>query len=488
MSSLARFVVLAASLLAFGCGSSPPPAPAAPPYAPTNGVDPANLVAQLPGYVDSYGKSWGETYRMSGYILVAQHDHILFQQGYGLADRGTKAAPDADTTFRVGSITKQFTAAAILRLAQEGKLAVTDPIGKLLPDYPAVGAKVTVRQLLEQTSGLPSYTDRDDMAEHKNRPHTPVQIMALFWDQPLEFTPGSQFRYSNSNYVVLGAIIEKVSGQPYGDYLRDHLFAPAGMTRTTAGDAPALANRALGYQRRGDALVEAEPLDMSFPYAAGNVRSTASDLLKWHRALSGGTILNAASRDELYRVGMGNYAAGWVIEERDGRRLVWHNGGIDGFHATFVRVPAADLVVIAWSNIFELSTDPIAMEAVRAAFGARLEPIHEDAKVALDPAVAPRLAGNYRLADGERERLAAMGLPVQVLDSIQTLEIGLLEGAIELHPIGQPPLSLVPKDAATYIHTAANLQVTFALDGTGPAPRLTIQQGPVKTEFVRADR
>jgi CubicO group peptidase (beta-lactamase class C family) len=270
------------------CGHSAQPKPAA-----------ASLDDVLTPYIESYGAHWGETHALSGFVLVTQHDRPIYQHAFGWSDREHHVAADADTSFRVGSVTKQFTAVAILMLQQDGKLHTTDPIATYLPDYPAVGAQITIHQLLTHTSGLPDYTYAPAFDASRDQPVTVAQLMAEFDDKPLDFAPGSQWAYSNSNYVVLGAIVEKLSGQPYAEFVRQHVLAPAGMTRSEIGDAVGVSDRALGYAPDGDHLAPAHAIDMSVAYAAGALRSTANDLVRWNRARAGVALLTHASNRDI---------------------------------------------------------------------------------------------------------------------------------------------------------------------------------------------
>jgi D-alanyl-D-alanine carboxypeptidase len=370
----ATVLALAASLAA--CGSPAAPKSPAEQAVGDLGVDLAGLNSKLPPFIDSVGA--GQPSRaFSGYVLVAQHDKPIFSRGYAVSDREKHTPNTADTSFRVGSVTKQFTAAAILRLEQDGKLSVNDPISKHLPEYPAVGKDVTIHQLLTHTSGIPSYTDDPAIMSRRAQRFTVPQLLALFWDKPLVFAPGSRFAYSNSGYIVLGAIIESASGKPYATYLAETLFLPAGMTRTVVGDAESATDRAEGYQLAGDKLEPADPIDMSVPYAAGAVRSTANDLVRWHRALEGDQILGAAAKAKLYKPALNDYAYGWVAKEVEQRPTVRHGGGIDGFSTMYWRVPAADLVVVAWSNVLGVAAEPVGHAAVVAALGGTPKPAEQ---------------------------------------------------------------------------------------------------------------
>jgi D-alanyl-D-alanine carboxypeptidase len=277
-------VWLIAAAIAWGAwgacgGASPAPEPPKPPVGDL-GVDVANLNAQLPPYLASIGAG-SQNRALSGYVLVAQHDQVLYGHGFGFADRAAQRAPTADTSFRTGSVTKQFTAAAILRLEQDGELTVEDPVGKHLPDYAGPGKDVTIHQLLTHTTGIPNYTAIEAVMARRGEPFTVRELLATFADQPLEFPPGTKFKYSNSNYAILGAIIERASGMPYRTYLAERLFKPAGLASTEVGDAAGAADRAEGYRIENGTAVPAKSIDMSLPFAAGAVRSTANDLMRW---------------------------------------------------------------------------------------------------------------------------------------------------------------------------------------------------------------
>jgi CubicO group peptidase (beta-lactamase class C family) len=448
------------------------------------GVDIASLTAQLPKFIDSV--SGGDERRaMSGYVLVAQHDQVIWSGAYGLADREKQRVPTANTSFRVGSVTKQFTAAAVLRLEQDGKLSVDDKVGRHLPEYPGPGKDVTIHQLLTHTAGVPNFTQDPAILARKAERWTTRQLLELFWDKPLEFEPGTKFQYSNGGYAVLGAIIEKASGMTYARYVADKLFAPAGMKRSVVGDAAGDDDRAEGYRIDGKTLAKADPIDMSLPFAAGAVRSTASDLVRWHRALMGDTVLGAAARDKLYRVAKDGYAYGWMVQELRGKRTVWHNGGIDGFHTIYWRVPEADLVVVAWSNVQELDVDPVGHAAVEAALGGKLKLIEPANKVPVDAALVARVVGMYALPDDTKAKLAAMKLPKEIIDTILTIEVTASEGGVTIKPNGQGAVELAPAEGGGFFDAAHGIRLRLELPASGPVQTIVLEQGPLAIPYRR---
>jgi beta-lactamase family protein len=215
---------------------------------------------------------------------------------------------------------------------------------------------------------------------------------------------------------------------------------------------------------------------MSVPFSAGAVRSTANDLARWHRALSGDAILSARERDKLYRVEQRKYAYGWVVDDLAGHHVVWHNGGIDGFGTSYWRVPDADLVVVAWTNVQGISIDPIARAAVEAALGGKLEPQPIEKPGTLDKALVDRLIGTYQLSDDSKTRLAALGLPPKVIDSAASITITATATGIELKPNGQRALDLTPSDDRSFYNPDADIRIRADIPPSGPVPSISLEQ------------
>jgi CubicO group peptidase (beta-lactamase class C family) len=446
------------------------------------GVDIPNLSAQLPPLIDSVGA--GDPLRaFSGYLLVAQHDQIVWRGAYGLADRGKQRVPTADTSFRIGSVTKQFTATAILRLEQDGKLKVTDKVSQHLPSYRGPAKDVTIHQLLTHTAGIPNYTADPANLARKAEKLTPAQLIAMFEDKPLEFPPGTKFSYSNSGYVVLGAIIERVSGRSYAAYLDQAIFKPAGLAHTVVGDDPGAPDRAEGYQIADGKIAPADPIDLSMPYAAGAIRSTAMDLVKWHRVLSGDTILDAAHRAKLYQPALDHYAYAWVAQPIRDRPTVWHNGGIDGFGTIYWRVPDADLVVVGWTNVLGVNIDQVGKAAVEAALGGKLEPIKKLEKGAVDPAIVARLSGVFELSAEMKAKLSK--LPQELVDSITTLEITPTNTGVRIKPNGQSEVELSPLADGSFFNPDHQIKLVFETAAPGPIASVRLEQGPLKITYQR---
>lgn len=316
--------------------------------------DKAKKIDQLMNLYTTYGQ-------LNGSVLVSEHGKIIFKKGYGLANMEWNIPNKPDTKFRLGSISKQFTALLIVKLAEEGKIKLDVPITTYLPDYPkATGDKITIHHLLTHTSGIPNYTSFPNFFKDKSRnPFTPQDFVKTFQDLPLEFTPGEKFNYSNSGYFLLGYIIEKITAKSYEQYLQETILTPLKMTNTGYDHSDViLKNRAAGYEKRGKAIINASYIDMSIPYAAGSLYSTVEDLYLWDQALYTNKLLSPAYMDLLYkpyiRTGDEAYGYGWFLGEfangKDKLKVIEHGGGINGFNTIISRLPADKNLVVILNN------------------------------------------------------------------------------------------------------------------------------------------
>lgn len=287
--------------------------------------------------------------KFNGTVLLAKKGNILFRQGYGMANLQKKSPNTPNTIFRIASVTKQFTALAIMQLQEQGKLNVKDSIHKYLPDYPH-GDKITIHHLLTHTSGIPNYTSFPDYLETMGQQVTVEQNLDKFKDKPLDFEPGSMYQYSNSGYNVLGAIIEQVSKQSYENYIYEHIFKPLGMNDSGFRDG-GIADKqfAVGYTNGPDTPSEAPFVDMSIPYSSGAMYSTIDDLYKWDRSLYTEQLIKKNSTEAMLTPFKENYAYGWVVVD-EGRKIYGHNGGINGFVAILLHYMVDDMTVIVLSN------------------------------------------------------------------------------------------------------------------------------------------
>lgn len=297
--------------------------------------------------MDAYLASLAQQGAFSGAALVAANGRVLLSRGYGLANREEGIPAGAATRFRLASVSKPLTAVAVLRLVAAGKVGLDNSICDYLEPCPAAWVPVTVAHLLGQSSGIPNYTDFADFAAVEQLPSTPDQVIARFRDLPLGFAPGTAYQYCNSNYVLLGRIIERVTGQSYPDVLRQELFAPLGMANSgyDPGDFGPLGGTR-GYA--GGALDI--PLNTSNLFAAGGLYSTVEDLLRFTQALESGQLLSPELVARMTTPGVGRYGLGWMIEQRGAYRLVYHPGSMSGAATWLGLYPDAGVTVIVLSN------------------------------------------------------------------------------------------------------------------------------------------
>jgi CubicO group peptidase (beta-lactamase class C family) len=289
----------------------------------------------------------------SGSVLAARDGKIILSQGYGLADRDKKIPNTAQTRYRIYSITKQFTAMAILMLQEQGKLNVQDPICQFISNCPAAWKEITLHHLLTHTSGIPDFIGSADYAEIKATPSPPDQTILRFKDKPLDFKPGEKWSYSNSNYILLGTIIERVSGQTYEDFLQKNIFEPLKMVNT--GYDHNRMDLAAGYANQ--TIIKADDVDMSIPYAAGGLYSTVEDLYRWDQALSTEQLVPQKALDTMFTAhasvpdsgGLG-YGYGWFIGQWLNRRNIFHGGSLVGYTSLIDRYPDDKVTVIVLTN------------------------------------------------------------------------------------------------------------------------------------------
>ena len=289
--------------------------------------------------------------------LVARDGQVVYRKAFGTANLELDVPMTPDMVFRIGSITKQFTAVAILQLLEQGKLNLNDEITKFILDYPTQGHKITIHHLLNHTSGIKSYTSMSEFSMILRKDHSPSQIIEIFKDEPMDFAPGERYLYNNSGYILLGYIIEKVSGQSYEEFVNEHLFKPAGMINSLYGnDKIVLKNRAYGYQPSGSGYANADYLSITLPYAAGSLMSTVDDLFKWNQALQSGKLLKKETLELAFKPGKLNdgtpmtYGYGWEMGNLQGSPVIVHGGGIHGFISYAIWLPQENVVVILLQN------------------------------------------------------------------------------------------------------------------------------------------
>jgi CubicO group peptidase (beta-lactamase class C family) len=308
--------------------------------------------------------------------IVAKNGRIIYKKAFGMADLELNVPMQPDMVFRIGSITKQFTAVAILQLMEQGKLSLQDEITKYIPDYPTNGHVIKIEHLLSHTSGIKSYTNVPEFAGYIRLDKTPEEAINLFKNLPMEFAPGTKWNYNNSGYFLLGYIIEKVSGKKYGEYVEENFFKKLGMNNSYYGsDTRLIKNRASGYQPGEGGVVNADIMSMTLPYSAGSIQSTVEDLFIWNQALHSYKIINKETLDKAFSEyklidGKGTkYGYGWFLRQIQGSPTIEHGGGINGFLTNGIYLPEEDIFVAVFSNSNGKSPDLVSMKMAALAIG-----------------------------------------------------------------------------------------------------------------------
>jgi CubicO group peptidase (beta-lactamase class C family) len=361
--------------------------------------------AELAAYADALLSKTYPADRPGAAVIVVRDGEVVLRKGYGLASVELGVPMPADAVFEIASVTKPFTAVAVLKLVERGKVRLEDEITQYLPDYPTHDAKITIEELLTHTSGVPSYTETAQFPQHLRDDLTLNTLLARFKDKPLDFPPGTRWSYSDSGYVLLGAVIEKASGMSYGKFLQEEIFKPAGMASSRYGvNEEIVPRRVDAYERTADGFRRARYLSLTQGYSAGAILSTVDDLAAFDRALGGDTLLQAATRERMLtpkvlpdgtstRMGLS-----WSVTELAGRKLYEHNGGIYGFSSHILRIPEEHLFIAILSNDGDGAPRP-ETNAFFIAARALGKTIDVAKPYTLDEATLAGLVGSYRFPD-----------------------------------------------------------------------------------------
>lgn len=311
---------------------------------------------RIPNQLDALVTAYAKAGQFNGTVLVAHHGKVIFTKGYGLANREWNQPNAADTKFRIGSLTKQFTAMLVMQLVEKGQLRLDGRVSDYLPDYSKFnGHRITLHHLLSHTSGMPDYTATPAFEVTRKLSKTPEATVRDFSALPLEFEPGSTYRYNNFGYFLLGAIIEQVTNKPYAQVLAENILQPLHM-QDTGYDllSTVLPKRAAGYEKTATGLVNAPYIDMMGPYAAGSMYSTVGDLYKWEQALYTTQLLSEAGKAQLFKPFKNDHAYGWntarIPMGPDTVAVLRHGGVINGFRAFLLRAPKDHNLVVALDN------------------------------------------------------------------------------------------------------------------------------------------
>ncbi|MBN1906669.1 MAG: serine hydrolase [Deltaproteobacteria bacterium] len=347
---------------------------------------------------DKFVQHYVTTQNFMGTVIVARDNDILYSKGFGSANLEWNIPNTPNTKFRLGSITKQFTAASILLLEERGKLKIDDPIKKYLLDVPAAWDNITIFNLLTHTSGIPNFTGFPEYQKEKFTAHTPKQIVDIFRDRPLDFAPGEKMSYSNSGYILLGYLLEKVSGETYKSFLQKNIFDTLGMKDSGYdSNSAVIPRRASGYSPGPAGLLNSEYTDMTIPFSAGALYSTTEDLLRWEQGLFSGKLLSKESLSKMVTPYKNNYALGVGIRNIKGHKAIMHGGGIEGFNTQLACYPDDKLTVVVLSNVNGTTPDQLTDKLAAIALGEDAVLPAEKKEITIPVEILSQYAGTYTL-------------------------------------------------------------------------------------------
>lgn len=410
-----------------------------------------------------------ERNRYSGSILVMQDDHQIMAKGYGLANPEHNILNRPDTAFRIGSMTKQFTAMGVMILKERGELRLSDTVGNYFPDF-ELTKDITVHQLLTHSSGLVNYTSLPFYQEIMRLQHTSKALIDRLHTYPLHFEPGTSTGYSNSNYLLLTAIIEKVAGVTFEEFLEVEIFKKLGM-KTTGLDShrKLIPNRALGLSVSEQGVVPADFIDVSVANGAGAMYSTLNDLAIWYRAIRDNRLIGPETTELMLTPFKNGFAAGWFVGQGDMGKKVSHGGAINGFESHIAFYPDSDSLIVVLSNVEESVTSTLAKKLEEGLFKGLFEPFEFFDEIPLNIEEAKRIVGLYEL------------------NSDLKLEITFEEEQLYAQATGQPKVEVFQAGANLYFLKVVDAKLSFIFDERNNVTQLLLEQNGRPTLWVRKE-
>lgn len=423
-----------------------------------------------PALLDRYLQAQVKVNGFSGAVLVAQKGKVIYKKPFGLANREWNVPNTIQTKFRIASITKQFTAAGILQLVEAGKLNLNDKLNKFFPDFPKADS-VTIHMLLNHTSGIKSYTNLPNFfSTIAYLPYSKDSVVGLFKNEPYEFSPGTKWHYNNSGYFLLGYIIEKVTGQSYGNYILENLIKKAGLTNTSLDRLDSImVNRAMGYTKTPSGWSNAQYQSMEFPYSAGAMISTVEDMHQWNKALFGGKIISSAMLTKMITPYLHHYGYGLFIDSFEKRKHIGHPGIIPGFSGYSDYYPAEDVYIVVLSNNSTYAPYiAIALSATLFDIDIVVPPYkHQEVKI--DSKQLDKYFGKYKVVSGFSD-------PVFHSTNTNLIELVIKEGKLFRRVEGTPDIELKPESNHKFFYAdGSDRQFNFILDEKNVV---------IKTQFI----
>ncbi len=428
-----------------------------------------SALAQTPtARIDSLAAAYSRVQTFSGSVLVAQKGTVLIDKGYGYRNFATHALNDSNSIFQVGSVTKQFTAAIILQLAEKKKLTLQDKLSRYIPGYPN-GDSISIEHLLTHTAGVFNYTeDAEFMRTKITLPISRDSLIAVFKNKPLSFSPGSQFSYSNSNYILLGYIIEKITGKSYFQVVKENIFEPLHMTHS-GFDFKDLdsENKAIGYATAGPGF-KAPVVDSSVSFAAGSIYSTTGDLYKWYQALTTGRVLQPATLIKAFTPHLSQYGYGWAIGRIYDKQVIEHGGSIPGFLSNIRMIPEDDVCIIILDNHPQKASPSEMTNGITAILYDKPYTLpREHVEIHVDSTILRQYVGRYSISP-------------QAVITI-TLENGQLYEQLT----GQGRLPIFPEKENYFFLKAVDAQIEFVKAADNTIEKLILHQNGQDTRGLR---
>lgn len=420
----------------------------------------------IQGKLDTIITAYASVHKFNGTALVAKNGQILINKGYGMRDAATRTPNNENSVYQIGSVTKQFTTAIIQKLQEEKKLNVQDKVSKFFPKFPK-GDSITVEQLMLHTSGIFNYTtDRNFMDTGVSKPQSRENMIALFKDRPLDFSPGNGWNYSNSAYLLLGYIIEEVTKKPWETVMREYIFKPVQMTHSgfdfTHFKQP---EKATGYFVLNDVDTAKSPIvDSTVAFSAGSIFSTTGDLYRWHTALQNYSILPKPLQEKAYTPARNKYGYGWNIDSVEGKRRVAHGGGIHGFTSYFARIPEDNIVVILLSN----NSSPALFEISNKIISALYDKTYDLPKT--------------RIAIKLPEEKLKEYIGEYVINENLNLIISIKDGNLLASPTNQTPATVFAEKEDYFFVKKPEVQLQFKRNDNKEITGFTLYQGGAVTE------
>lgn len=403
----------------------------------------------------------------SGTVVITEKGKPVYSKGFGMADYEKSIANGPDVKYRIGSVTKSFTAVLVMQLQEQGKLNVQDKVSKYLPAFPNAD-KITLHHLLTNTSGLPDFVHH--WKDVNTRPATTHDILALVKDMPLEFEPGTKWRYSSTGFIVLAQVIEKVTGKPYDKVLAKQILKPLKMNATGMEFSKPIAGMASGYNHDGAERKPARPIDMSWCHAAGAIYSTAPDMAKFDAGLRSDKLLTQASKEQMFTPVMKNYGYGWVIDSVAKQLRISHSGAINGFKANFIRLPEREMTITILSNYESQQVNgPISRDVTAIVLGEEYQMPVLRTMIEMSHEQLARYTGEYKVAPKMSFFIKAAG------------------NQLFVEVPGQDKFEIFPEAEDKFFVKVAPAQVTFERDENGRIAKMYMHHGDKAMPAVRVN-